>query len=195
MHHRPDQLTKIYFNTAFQYGERLHLLPFFDFTLVYNRGAAFSFLATEEGWQRWLFTGLGCVAAVVIVWMLRRTPGQPRFSLALALILGGAVGNVIDRVVYGHVVDFLLFYWNDWQFPAFNLADVGISCGAVLLVLDELLRRASRAAERCRINIHSSTTRRPPRRSRPMLDLARKRIVLGLTGASPATKSPSWCGA
>ncbi|WZB72130.1 signal peptidase II [Achromobacter xylosoxidans] len=135
-----DQLTKIYFNTAFQYGERLHLLPFFDFTLVYNRGAAFSFLATEEGWQRWLFTGLGCVAAVVIVWMLRRTPGQPRFSLALALILGGAVGNVIDRVVYGHVVDFLLFYWNDWQFPAFNMADVGISCGAVLLVLDELLR-------------------------------------------------------
>ena len=80
------------------------------------------------------------MAAVVIVWMLRRTPGQPRFSLALALILGGAVGSVIDRVVYGHVVDFLLFYWNDWQFPAFNLADVGISCGAVLLVLDELLR-------------------------------------------------------
>ncbi|UIP23123.1 signal peptidase II [Achromobacter deleyi] len=135
-----DQLTKLYFNTAFQYGERLNVLPFFDFTLVYNRGAAFSFLASEEGWQRWLFTGLGCVAAVVIIWMLRRTHGQPRFSLALTLILGGAIGNVIDRVVYGHVVDFLLFYWNDWQFPAFNLADVGISCGAVLLVLDELLR-------------------------------------------------------
>ena len=93
-----DQLTKIYFNTAFQYGERLHLLPFFD-TLVYNRGAAFRFPG-DRGWQRWLFTGLGCAAAVVIVWMLRRTPGQPRFSLALALILG-AVGNVIDRVVYG----------------------------------------------------------------------------------------------
>lgn len=135
-----DQLTKLYFNTTFQYGERLNVLPFFDFTLVYNRGAAFSFLASEEGWQRWLFTGLGCVAAVVIIWMLRRTHGQPRFSLALTLILGGAIGNVIDRVVYGHVVDFLLFYWNDWQFPAFNLADVGISCGAVLLVLDELLR-------------------------------------------------------
>lgn len=135
-----DQLTKVYFNTAFQYGERVNVLPFFDFTLVFNRGAAFSFLASEEGWQRWLFTGLGCVAAVVIIWMLRRTHGQPRFSLALTLILGGAIGNVIDRVVYGHVVDFLLFYWNDWQFPAFNLADVGISCGAVLLVLDELLR-------------------------------------------------------
>src|SRR6478735_746088 len=77
-----DQLTKIYFNTAFQYGERVNILPFFDFTLVFNRGAAFSFLASEEGWQRWLFTGLGCVAAVVIVWMLRRTHGQPRFCLA-----------------------------------------------------------------------------------------------------------------
>ncbi|KGD87793.1 peptidase A8 [Achromobacter sp. RTa] len=135
-----DQLTKVYFNTEFQYGQRVHLLPFFDFTLVYNRGAAFSFLASEEGWQRWLFTGLGCVAAVVITVILRRTHGQPRFCLALTLILGGAIGNVIDRVVYGHVVDFLLFYWNDWQFPAFNLADVGITCGAVLLVLDELLR-------------------------------------------------------
>ena len=80
------------------------------------------------------------MAAVVITIILRRTHGQPRFSLALTLILGGAIGNVIDRVVYGHVVDFLLFYWRDWYFPAFNLADVGISCGAVLLVLDELLR-------------------------------------------------------
>ncbi|MCY1504332.1 Lipoprotein signal peptidase [compost metagenome] len=135
-----DQLTKVYFNTEFQYGQRVNLLPFFDFTLVYNRGAAFSFLASEEGWQRWLFTGLGCVAAVVITIILRRTHGQPRFCLALTLILGGAIGNVIDRVVHGHVVDFLLFYWNNWQFPAFNLADVGITCGAVLLVLDELLR-------------------------------------------------------
>ncbi|EGP42665.1 signal peptidase II [Achromobacter insuavis] len=135
-----DQLTKVYFNTSYQYGERLNLLPFFDFTLLYNRGAAFSFLASEEGWQRWLFTGLGIVAAVVITVILRRTRGQPRFCLALTLILGGAIGNVIDRVVYGHVVDFLLFYWRDWYFPAFNLADVGISCGAVLLVLDELLR-------------------------------------------------------
>jgi len=87
-----------------------------------------------------LFTALGIVAAVVITVILRRTRGQPRFCLALTLILGGAIGNVIDRVVYGHVVDFLLFYWRDWYFPAFNLADVGISCGAVLLVLDELLR-------------------------------------------------------
>lgn len=138
-----DQITKVYFNTAFSYGERLNILPFFDFTLLYNRGAAFSFLASEEGWQRWLFTGLGLVAAAVILWFLRRTPDQPRFRLALTLILGGALGNVIDRVVYGHVVDFLLFYWDNWYYPAFNIADVAITCGAVLLVLDDLLRARS----------------------------------------------------
>lgn len=135
-----DQLTKGYFNTSYPYGARLNLLPFFDFTLLYNRGAAFGFLASETGWQRWLFTVLGGAAAVIITAILRRTRGQPRFCLALAMILGGAIGNVTDRVVYGHVVDFLLFYWRDWYFPAFNLADVGISCGAMLLVLDELLR-------------------------------------------------------
>ena len=135
-----DQITKIYFNTQFQYGERVNVLPFFDFTLLFNRGAAFSFLASEEGWQRWFFVGLGTIASVVIVWILRRHTSQPRFCLALSLILGGAVGNVIDRLVYGHVVDFLLFYWRNWYYPAFNVADMGIVCGAVLLVLDELLR-------------------------------------------------------
>ncbi|CFW46273.1 lipoprotein signal peptidase [Bordetella pertussis] len=83
-------------------------------------------------------------ASIVIVWLLRRTAGQPRFSLALTLIMGGALGNVIDRVAYGHVVDFLLFYWRDWHYPAFNLADVAITCGAVLLVVDELLRARKR---------------------------------------------------
>ncbi|MVW80405.1 lipoprotein signal peptidase [Bordetella sp. 02P26C-1] len=135
-----DQATKLYFDAAFSYGERVNVLPIFDFTLVYNRGAAFSFLASEPGWQRWFFTALGLVASVVIVWLLRRNTNQPRFCWALTLILGGALGNVIDRVAYGHVVDFLLFYWNDWYYPAFNIADIGITCGAVLLVLDELLR-------------------------------------------------------
>ncbi|WP_246770343.1 signal peptidase II, partial [Bordetella pertussis] len=139
-----DQATKLYFDGAFQYGERLNVLPFFDFTLLYNRGAVFSFLASEEGWQRWFFTALGVGASIVIVWLLRRTAGQPRFSLALTLIMGGALGNVIDRVAYGHVVDFLLFYWRDWHYPAFNLADVAITCGAVLLVVDELLRARKR---------------------------------------------------
>lgn len=142
-----DQITKLYFDATFAYGERLNVLPIFDFTLMYNRGAAFSFLASQPGWQRWFFTGLGIVAAIVIVWLLRRHRDQPRFCLALTLILGGAVGNVIDRMAYGHVVDFLLFYWNDWYYPAFNVADIGITCGAVLLVLDELLRaRRARSA-------------------------------------------------
>lgn len=142
-----DQATKLYFENAFAYGQRLNVLPIFDFTLMYNRGAAFSFLASEEGWQRWLFTVLGIGAAAVITWLLRRTHGQPRFCLALTLIMGGALGNVIDRVAYGHVIDFLLFYWRDWYYPAFNVADVAITCGAVLLVLDEILRaRKARAA-------------------------------------------------
>lgn len=135
-----DQVTKLYFDSAYSYGQRVNVLPIFDFTLMYNRGAAFSFLASESGWQRWFFTTLGVVASVVIIWLLRRNLSQPRFCLALTLILGGAVGNVIDRVAYGHVVDFLLFYWNNWYYPAFNVADVCITCGAVLLVLDELLR-------------------------------------------------------
>lgn len=135
-----DQATKLYFDAFYSYGERVNVLPIFDFTLVYNRGAAFSFLASEPGWQRWFFTGIGIIASVVIVWMLQRHRSQPRFCWALTLILGGALGNVIDRIAYGHVVDFLLFYWNGWYYPAFNLADVCITCGAVLLVLDELLR-------------------------------------------------------
>ena len=135
-----DQLTKVYFNTQYQYGERVNILPFFDLTLMYNRGAAFSFLASEEGWQRWFFTVLGLGASGVIIWMLRRHTAQPRFCLALTLILGGALGNVIDRIAYGHVVDFLLFYWRNWYYPAFNVADMGIVCGAILLVLDEILK-------------------------------------------------------
>lgn len=141
-----DQVTKVYFDTALQYGERINILPFFDFTLLYNRGAAFSFLAGAGGWQRWAFTALGIGAAAFIVWLLHRHRGQWRFSLALAMILGGALGNVIDRTQHGHVIDFLLFYWRDWYYPAFNVADIGIVCGAILLVLDELLRgRRSRS--------------------------------------------------
>jgi signal peptidase II len=137
-----DQAAKLYFNSSFTYGQRVNVLPVFDFTLVYNTGAAFSFLATEAGWQRWFFTALGIAAAVIIAVILGRQGrrAHPRFALALAMIMGGAIGNVIDRIAYGHVVDFLLFYWKDWYYPAFNVADVAITCGAVLLVLDELLR-------------------------------------------------------
>jgi signal peptidase II len=135
-----DQITKTLFNRSLEYGERIHVLPFFDFTLLYNPGAAFSFLADAAGWQRWFFTALGTIAAVVVIVMLKRHHSQRLFATALTLILGGAVGNVIDRIVYGHVVDFLLFYWNNWYFPAFNVADMAITCGAILLILDELLR-------------------------------------------------------
>lgn len=138
-----DQWTKVYFDSALQYGERINLLPIFDFTLLYNRGAAFSFLSTAGGWQRWLFTALGVGAAVFILWLLHRNRGQFRFCLALSMILGGALGNVIDRTQHGHVIDFLLFYWRDWYYPAFNVADIGIVCGAILLVLDEILRARS----------------------------------------------------
>src|SRR5690606_3842162 len=135
-----DQITKIGFDNLLAYGQRLHVLPFFDFTLLYNRGAAFSFLAGAGGWQRWFFTVLGIPAVPVLVWLISRHRDQRLFCAALALILGGAVGNVIDRVLYGHVVDFLLFYWGDWYFPAFNIADAAITVGAVLMIYDEVWR-------------------------------------------------------
>jgi len=135
-----DQLTKLYFDGLLRYGQRIAILPFFDFTLLYNPGAAFSFLAQADGWQRWFFTILGLVASVLIVWMMHKNRSNKRLMLALTLILGGALGNVIDRIAYGHVVDFLLFYWKDWYYPAFNIADTCITLGAILLILDELLR-------------------------------------------------------
>jgi signal peptidase II len=135
-----DQLTKLGFDAQLKYGERIHLLPFFDFTLLYNPGAAFSFLADEAGWQRWFFTLLALGASIFIIWMMHKNRSHHRMMLALALILGGAIGNVIDRIAYGHVVDFLLFYWRDWYYPAFNIADICITLGAMLLILDELLR-------------------------------------------------------
>lgn len=135
-----DQITKVYFDQALQYGERWHVLPFFDFTLLYNPGAAFSFLADGQGWQRWLFTAIALGAIGLIVHLLRRSPEQRLFCASLTCILGGAIGNVIDRIQHGHVIDFLLFYWDSWYFPAFNIADIAITCGAILLVLDEILR-------------------------------------------------------
>ena len=134
-----DQLTKIWFDTNLIYGERWALLPFFDFTLVYNTGAAFSFLADGQGWQRWFFTAVATIASIVIVRLLWKHPRDTVFCLALSCILGGALGNALDRVMYGHVVDFLLFYWHEWYVPAFNVADVAITIGAILL-LDEILR-------------------------------------------------------
>ena len=135
-----DQLTKIAIVGAFQLGESLPITSFFNLVRVHNAGAAFSFLADAGGWQRWFFTGLGTVAALVMVYLLRTHAGQTLFCWALSLLLGGAVGNVVDRVLYSHVVDFLDFYYGTWHFPAFNVADSAITMGACLLILDELLR-------------------------------------------------------
>ena len=135
-----DQFTKILVLGSFQLGEGIPVTGFFNLVRVHNAGAAFSFLAGASGWQRWFFTALGLVAAVVIVWMLKGHSGQRLFCFALACILGGAVGNVIDRVLYGYVVDFLDFHWAGMHFPAFNVADSAISVGAACLILDELLR-------------------------------------------------------
>lgn len=142
-----DQATKLVILALFQHGDSLTVTGFFNIVRAHNPGAAFSFLADAGGWQRWFFTAIGVLAAGFIVWMLRAHPGQKLFSFALACILGGAIGNVIDRVAYGYVVDFLDFHWRlldglfyGGHFPAFNVADAGISIGAVCLILDEILR-------------------------------------------------------
>ncbi len=135
-----DQFTKVLIVGYYQLGDSTPVTSFFNVVRVHNAGAAFSFLAGSSGWQRWFFTVIGVVAAAVILWLLKSHAGQKLFAFALACILGGAIGNVIDRVLYGHVIDFLDFHWRGWHFPAFNIADSAITIGAVCLILDELLR-------------------------------------------------------
>jgi signal peptidase II len=148
-----DQLTKTLIIGRFDQGETLALTSFFNLTRHHNPGAAFSFLAGASGWQRWFFTAIGIGAAIFIVWMLRQHGGQRLFATALTLILGGAIGNVVDRLIHGYVVDFLQFrfallepIFHGGYFPTFNIADSCITVGAVLLILDEILRvRRSRS--------------------------------------------------
>ena len=135
-----DQFTKVLIVGNYALGDSTYVTNFFNVVRAHNTGAAFSFLAGAGGWQRWFFTGIGVVAAIFMVWMLKSHPGQKLFSFAIALILGGAIGNVIDRLWHGYVVDFLDFHWKTMHFPAFNVADAAISVGAVCLILDELLR-------------------------------------------------------
>ncbi|MDN3920118.1 signal peptidase II [Roseateles violae] len=135
-----DQFTKVLILGAFQLGDSRHVTDFFNVVRVHNTGAAFSFLAGAAGWQRWFFVGLGLAATVFIVFMLKRHGQQSLFALALSLILGGALGNVIDRLLHGYVVDFIQVHWGGWFFPAFNIADSAITVGAVLLIWDELRR-------------------------------------------------------
>jgi signal peptidase II len=135
-----DQFTKVLIVGYYHLGDSTYVTSFFNVVRVHNSGAAFSFLAGASGWQRWFFTVIGFVAAAVIVWMLKSHPGQRLFSFAMACILGGAIGNVIDRLLHGYVIDFLDFHWRSWHFPAFNVADAAITVGAACLILDELLR-------------------------------------------------------
>jgi signal peptidase II len=135
-----DQFTKVLILGYYQLGDSTPVASFFNVVRVHNTGAAFSFLANAGGWQRWLFTGIGMVAALLILWMLKSHPGQKLFAFAMASILGGAIGNVLDRILYGYVVDFLDFHWKGWHFPAFNVADSAITLGAACLILDELMR-------------------------------------------------------
>ena len=142
-----DQFTKVLVIGYYQLGASTEVTSFFNLVRAHNSGAAFSFLSDASGWQRWFFSMIGLLAAVLLVWLLRSHAGQKLFSFALSCILGGAVGNVIDRLVYGHVIDFLDFHWR-WldpvfsggHFPAFNIADSAITVGASCLILDELLR-------------------------------------------------------
>lgn len=135
-----DQATKIAVERTFDYGDVAPVTGFFNLVLAYNKGAAFSFLASASGWQAHFLTAVGVAASLFILYLLARHGHQKLFSLALAMILGGAVGNVIDRVIHGHVIDFLDFHVAGWHWPAFNVADSAIVGGAILLVVDELLR-------------------------------------------------------
>ncbi|GAB3543740.1 signal peptidase II [Noviherbaspirillum agri] len=135
-----DQITKVTITRLFTYGESMPITSFFNLVLAHNKGAAFSFLATQGGWQRYFFTAIAVAAVIFIIYLLKKHAGQRLFCWALALILGGAIGNLIDRVLYGYVIDFLDFYVGQWHWPAFNVADMAIVGGAGLFIIDELRR-------------------------------------------------------
>lgn len=134
-----DQASKFYFDNSLSMYQQIVIIPdYFSWTLAYNTGAAFSFLADAAGWQRWFFAAVAlAVSVVLVVWLKRLKPSETWLAVALALVLGGALGNLVDRVVFGHVVDFILLHWHQqWYFPAFNVADMAITGGAILLALD-----------------------------------------------------------
>lgn len=141
-----DQLSKYVAAVKLEYALPERVFAWFNLTLHYNQGAAFSFLSDAGGWQRWLFTGLAVAISLMLVWWLRELrAGQWVLASALALVLGGAIGNLVDRIRLGHVVDFISVHYGDWYFPTFNIADAAISVGAALIVLDSL--RPGRAEE------------------------------------------------
>jgi signal peptidase II len=132
-----DQISKIAVDGSMHLYESISIMPFFNLTYVHNTGAAFSFLAHAGGWQRWLFAGLALVISVAIgIWITRLKQQEVLLAVALSLVLGGAVGNLIDRVLYGYVIDFLDVYYQDWHWPAFNIADSAICVGVFLMLLE-----------------------------------------------------------
>ncbi|MGB5438147.1 MAG: signal peptidase II [Gammaproteobacteria bacterium] len=132
-----DQYSKVLVDSALALHESIHLLPSLALRKIYNSGAAFSFLSDASGWQRWFFIGMAVLIIIVLtVWLSRLPRNQLRLALALSLVLGGAAGNLVDRVFYGYVIDFIDVYYASWHWPTFNIADSAISIGAVLLLLD-----------------------------------------------------------
>jgi signal peptidase II len=143
-----DQLTKLWVQAAIAPYKIVPVLPVFNLTLVFNPGAAFSFLSDAGGWQRYLFIALAAfVVVVLVVWLHRLPRGDRMLALGLALVIGGALGNLIDRMWLGHVVDFLDFHWQGWHWPAFNIADSAITIGVALLLWDALLGRGRRSED------------------------------------------------
>ena len=131
-----DQITKIWTDRALEMYQQVYVTSFFNITKAYNHGAAFSFLDTPGGWQRWLFTGISLVVSIVLcVWLYRMSKAEKWLSLSIAFILGGAVGNLIDRMYFGYVVDFIQVHWRNSYFPSFNIADSAIFCGTVVLLI------------------------------------------------------------
>ena len=135
-----DQLTKLAAVKMIAARGFIEVTSFFNLVLAYNKGAAFSFLASQSGWQRYLLAGISLAMSLFLIYLLKKHPGQKLFCWAVALLLGGAVGNLIDRVLYGHVIDFLDFHAAGWHWPAFNVADSAICIGALLFICDELRR-------------------------------------------------------
>ncbi len=138
-----DWATKQAIESSLYYGQEIAVLPFFDLTLRYNTGAAFSFLAQAGGWQRWFFSAVALMVSVGITWRLVKISNTNRLeALALSFVLGGAIGNLYDRLAYGHVVDFLQFHWQQsWYFPAFNVADSAITIGVILMLLESFVSK------------------------------------------------------
>jgi signal peptidase II len=137
-----DQLTKFWITRSLTYGQSIEVLPFFNLVLVYNPGAAFSLLSDQPGWQKNFFIAVASLASGWVIYLLVRHPARPLFCFALALILGGAVGNLVDRVLFGAVIDFIDIHAAGYHWPAFNVADSSITCGAGLLILDSFRKNA-----------------------------------------------------